>query len=72
MEEIINYFVDRASSGFVERLNSKLKVLKLRCSSIYNLKHLFQHQCIYPDLEGSLVCLGTSKCGLITVILGEP
>ncbi len=27
-EEITNYFVDRASSGFVEGLNNKLKVLK--------------------------------------------
>ena len=49
-EEITNYFIDRASSGFVEGLNNKLKVLKRRCYGIYNLKHLFQR--IYLDLEG--------------------
>ena len=49
-EEITHYFVDRASSGFVEGLNNKLKVLKRRCYGIYNLKHLFQR--IYLDLEG--------------------
>ena len=49
-EEITNYFIDRASSGFVEGLNNKLKVLKRRCYGIFNLKHLFQR--IYLDLEG--------------------
>jgi transposase len=49
-EEILNYFVQRRNSGFVEGLNNKLKVLKRRCYGIYNLKHLFQR--IYLDLEG--------------------
>ena len=49
-EEITNYFVNRASSGFVEGLNNKLKVLKRRCYGIFNLDHLFQR--IYLDLEG--------------------
>jgi transposase len=49
-DEITNYFIDRASSGFVEGLNNKLKVLKRRCYGIFNLKHLFQR--IYLDLEG--------------------
>ena len=49
-EEIANYFIDRASSGFVEGFNNKLKVLKRRCYGIFNLKHLFQR--IYLDLEG--------------------
>jgi transposase len=49
-EEITNYFIDRASSGFVEGLNNKLKVLKRRCYGIFNLRHLFQR--IYLDLEG--------------------
>ena len=49
-EEITNYFVDRASSGFVEGLNNKLKVLKRRCYGIFNREHLFQR--IYLDLEG--------------------
>jgi transposase len=49
-QEIINYFVDRESSGFVEGLNNKLKVLKRRCYGLFNLKHLFQR--IFLDLEG--------------------
>jgi transposase len=49
-EEITNYFIDRASSGFVEGFNNKLKVLKRRCYGIFNLKHLFQR--IFLDLEG--------------------
>jgi len=49
-EEITNYFVDRANSGFVEGLNNKLKVLKRRCYGIFNRDHLFQR--IFLDLEG--------------------
>src|SRR5260221_1176760 len=48
--EITNYFVDFQSSGFVEGLNNKLKVLKRRCYGIFNLNHLFQR--IFLDLEG--------------------
>jgi transposase len=55
-EEITNYFIDRASSGFVEGMNNKLKVLKRRCYGIFNLKHLFQR--IYLDLEGYRLFLG--------------
>ena len=48
--EIINYFVHRDSSGFVEGLNNKIKVLKRRCYGLFNLDHLFQR--IFIDLEG--------------------
>ena len=48
--EITNYFVNRDSSGFVEGLNNKLKVLKRRCYGLFNLGHLFQR--IFLDLEG--------------------
>ena len=48
--EIINYFVNRDNSGFVEGLNNKLKALKRRCYGLFNLEHLFQ--CIFLDLEG--------------------
>lgn len=48
--EITNYFVDLQTSGFVEGLNNKLKVLKRRCYGIFNLEHLFQ--LIFLDLEG--------------------
>lgn len=50
MEEITNYFVKRETSGFVEGLNNKIKVLKRRCYGIFNLGHLFQR--LFLDLEG--------------------
>ncbi len=50
MEEITNYFVKRETSGFVEGLNNKIKVLKRRCYGIFNLGHLFQR--VFLDLEG--------------------
>ena len=49
-EEILNFFVDRANSGFVEGLNNKLKVLKRRSYGIFNLSNIFRR--IYLDLEG--------------------
>jgi transposase len=49
-QDIINYFINRDSSGFVEGLNNKLKVLKRRCYGLFNLKHLYQR--IFLDLEG--------------------
>lgn len=49
-EEITNYFVGRQTSGFVEGLNNKLKVIKRRCYGITNLKHLYQR--VYLDLNG--------------------
>jgi transposase len=49
-EEIANYFVGRRTSGFVEGLNNKLKVIKRRCYGITNLKHLYQRVCL--DLTG--------------------
>jgi len=48
--EILNYFVARETSGFVEGFINKIKVLKRRCYGITNLAHLFQR--IYLDLEG--------------------
>jgi transposase len=48
--EILNYFDDRFTSGFVEGLNNKLKVIKRRCYGILNIGHWFQR--IYLDLEG--------------------
>ena len=47
---VTNYFVDRLTSGFVEGLNNKIKVLKRRCYGLFNLDHLFQR--IFLDLEG--------------------
>lgn len=50
MDEISNYFIKRDSSGFVEGLNNKIKVIKRRCYGIYDLGRLFQH--IWLDIEG--------------------
>jgi len=48
--EVTNYFIDRNTSGFVEGLNNKIKVIKRRCYGIFNLKHLFQR--VFLDLAG--------------------
>ncbi|MEA3281700.1 MAG: ISL3 family transposase [Euryarchaeota archaeon] len=50
MDKITNYFTNRQTSGFVEGLNNKIKVIKRRCYGILNVKNLFQR--IYLDLEG--------------------
>lgn len=50
IEEISNYFIERQTSGFVEGLNNKIKVIKRRCYGIFNVKHLFQR--IFIDIEG--------------------
>lgn len=50
MEEITNYFINRNNSGFVEGLNTKIKVIKRRCYGITNIQHLFQR--IFLDFEG--------------------
>jgi transposase len=50
MDIITNYFVDRNSSGFVEGLNNKIKVIKRRCYGIFNVGHFFQRLMI--DLRG--------------------
>ncbi len=42
MNEITNYFRDRHTSGFVEGLNNKIKVIKRRCYGLGNIDHLFQ------------------------------
>jgi transposase len=48
--EITNYFVSHKSSGFVEGLNNKIKVIKRRCYGIFRLDHLFQR--IFLDIQG--------------------
>jgi len=47
---ILNYFADRVTSGFVEGLNNKIKVLKRRCYGIKKVSTLFQR--LWLDLEG--------------------
>ena len=50
LDEIINYFVNRLNSGFVEGLNNKVKTIKRRCYGILRVTTLFQR--LYLDLEG--------------------
>jgi len=50
INEISNYFYERHTSGFVEGLNNKIKVIKRRCYGIYNIGNLFQR--ITLDLIG--------------------
>jgi transposase len=50
LDLIANYFIDHQTSGFVEGLNNKLKVLKRRCYGLRNVVRLFQRLTL--DLEG--------------------
>lgn len=50
LDLVANYFINRESSGFVEGLNNKLKVLKRRCYGLRNVVRLFQRLTL--DLEG--------------------
>ncbi|MCX7121893.1 MAG: transposase [Gammaproteobacteria bacterium] len=55
---IENYFLNRNTSGFVEGVNNKAKVMKRRCYRIYNLKHFFQR--LFLDFSGYTV-IGNSQ-----------
>lgn len=50
MDLITNYFISRSSSGWVEGLNNKIKVLKRRSYGMKNLASLFRR--IWLDLNG--------------------
>lgn len=50
MDLIINYFISRANSGFVEGLNNKLKVIKRSCYGIGNVENFFRR--IFLSLDG--------------------
>jgi transposase len=50
MDLITNYFISRSSSGWVEGLNNKIKVLKRRSYGAKNLGNLFRR--IWLDLRG--------------------
>jgi transposase len=54
-EEVVNYFIKRHTSGFVEGFNNKVKVMKRRCYGIFNLKHFFQR--LFLDLSGYRIYL---------------
>ena len=50
MDDILNYFLHRHNSGFVEGLNNKVKVLKRRCYGLLNYENLFRR--LYLDMQG--------------------
>jgi transposase len=50
LDRIANYFIDHESSGFVEGLNNKLKVLKRRCYGLRNIGRFFQRLTL--DVDG--------------------
>ncbi len=50
INSIANYFKNRATSGFVEGLNNKIKVVKRRCYGFFKTESLFQRLMI--DLRG--------------------
>ena len=50
LDLIANYFTHHQTSGFVEGLNNKLKVLKRRCYGLKNVGRLFQRLTL--DIEG--------------------
>ena len=50
MDEILNYFIHRYTSGFVEGLNNKVKVIKRRCYGLLNHENLFRR--LYLDMRG--------------------
>jgi transposase len=50
LDLIANYFKGHQTSGFVEGLNNKLKVLKRRCYGLGNVGRLFQR--LMLDIEG--------------------
>lgn len=47
---IVNYFKARKTSGFVEGLNNKIKVLKRRCYGLLKITTIFQR--LFLDLQG--------------------
>ena len=49
-EHIVNYFIERQTSGFVEGFNNKIKVLKRRCYGIFCKYTLFTR--LILDTEG--------------------
>lgn len=51
LDIITNYFINRTTSGWVEGLNNKIKVLKRRCYGLTNIGSLFRR--IWLDLNGT-------------------
>ncbi len=54
LHALLCYFLNRYSSGFVEGLNNKLKVIKRRCYGILKPATLFQR--LFIDIEWGAKC----------------
>ena len=67
---IVNYFIDRNTSGFVEGLNNKIKVLKRRCYGIFKVAYLFQR--VHLDISGNCIFFSKIIMLISTIILEEP
>ncbi|MBK8533775.1 MAG: transposase [Candidatus Competibacteraceae bacterium] len=50
-KRILNYFEGRQTSGFVEGLNNKLKLITRRCYGLDDSIELFQR--LWLDIEGA-------------------
>lgn len=61
--QIVRYFKGRFTSGFVEGLNNKIKVIKRRCYGILNENTLFQR--LFLDLSGYDLAL--AQQGLLAI-----
>lgn len=59
MDDILNYFIHRYNSGFVEGLNNKVKVLKRRCYGLLDHKNLFRR--LHLDLQGYSLFLSDNQ-----------
>ena len=60
VNEIGNYFVKRESSGFVEGLNNRIKVLKRRCYGVVDRVYLFRR-----------ISLDMSNHHLLPIVINE-
>jgi transposase len=61
---ILNYFDGRHTSGFVEGMNNKLKIIKRRCFGLLDAKRLFQRvQIDLMERTGWLTMPNTTCCG---------
>jgi transposase len=57
IEEITNYFVERETSGFVEGLNNKLKVITRRCYGLRNIDDFYRRIVLDVELQHVLASI---------------
>ena len=64
LDEIMNYFLERQTSGFVEGFNNRIEVLKRCCYGIFNVKRIFQRLTL--DVNGYELNCGNFILDLVT------